>query len=444
MTAASQRAGIGGGGIRLDVGAGEGVRIAGAVDGGDVHALGLEGLGDAGGAGEEIEGGAGAGGLADPGEDGDEAALGTEVFDHRGASRRTTLRWAVMAPGDHPGTVPEGRWAEPAGPPSPDSHWVRWHSAYEDPSSSLSLRLRAVQSMVRAALDEVPARRRSASGGYPSRADPDREPVRRPGAGRHRRGGDPSKGSGGLGAAGRARPGPRRLRPGPRAAAGRAWPTGSGSSRATPRSATGTPSDVPADIVLVCGVFGNISAADITRTIQAMRGFCVPGGHVVWTRHRRPPDLHAGHPGRLRRRRVHRAGLRGPRGHRHDGRPPPPGWGDGALRPRPGLFDFVGDGSIPHEPRRADRMPTAGRADRPDRADADTDAATATASTRSSSCCHGVAHRPDGAGPGHRARHWSSSASMRSRAPSTPRSPSTTSASSPSPARSSSAPPPWG
>ena len=49
--------------------------------------------------------------------------------------------------------------------------------------------------------------------------------------------------------------------------------------------------DVPADIVLVCGVFGNISPADITRTIRAMRGFCVPGGHVVWTRHRRPPDL---------------------------------------------------------------------------------------------------------------------------------------------------------
>ena len=48
--------------------------------------------------------------------------------------------------------------------------------------------------------------------------------------------------------------------------------------------------DVPADIVLVCGVFGNISEADITRTIQAMPGFCAPGGHVVWTRHRLPPD----------------------------------------------------------------------------------------------------------------------------------------------------------
>ena len=48
---------------------------------------------------------------------------------------------------------------------------------------------------------------------------------------------------------------------------------------------------IPADIVLVCGVFGNISPGDITGTIQAMRGFCVPGGQVLWTRHRRPPDL---------------------------------------------------------------------------------------------------------------------------------------------------------
>ena len=56
------------------------------------------------------------------------------------------------------------------------SHWVRWHAPYEDPSSILSQRLAAVQSMVRAALDEIPGP------GYPSRADPDGEPVRGPGA----------------------------------------------------------------------------------------------------------------------------------------------------------------------------------------------------------------------------------------------------------------------
>ena len=34
---------------------------------------------------------------------------------------------------------------------------------------------------------------------------------------------------------------------------------------------------VPADLVLVCGVFGNISRSDLTRTIQALPGFCRSG-----------------------------------------------------------------------------------------------------------------------------------------------------------------------
>jgi hypothetical protein len=48
---------------------------------------------------------------------------------------------------------------------------------------------------------------------------------------------------------------------------------------------------VPADLVLVCGVFGNISDADIEATVRALPAFCAPGATVVWTRHRRPPDL---------------------------------------------------------------------------------------------------------------------------------------------------------
>src|SRR5271155_3216408 len=63
-------------------------------------------------------------------------------------SRRTTLRWAVMMPGDLPETPGAGA----------DSHWVRWHAPYEDPSSGLSQRLRAVQSMLGAALDEIAPR----------------------------------------------------------------------------------------------------------------------------------------------------------------------------------------------------------------------------------------------------------------------------------------------
>ena len=47
---------------------------------------------------------------------------------------------------------------------------------------------------------------------------------------------------------------------------------------------------VPADLVLICGLFGNIADADITRTIDACPQLCATGGHVIWTRHRRTPD----------------------------------------------------------------------------------------------------------------------------------------------------------
>jgi hypothetical protein len=48
---------------------------------------------------------------------------------------------------------------------------------------------------------------------------------------------------------------------------------------------------VPADLVLECGVFGNISDADVERTVRATPQLCAPGATVIWTRHRREPDL---------------------------------------------------------------------------------------------------------------------------------------------------------
>ncbi len=48
---------------------------------------------------------------------------------------------------------------------------------------------------------------------------------------------------------------------------------------------------VPADVVLVNGVFGNISDDDIVKTIEALPSLCAPGAIVTWTRHRREPDL---------------------------------------------------------------------------------------------------------------------------------------------------------
>ena len=48
---------------------------------------------------------------------------------------------------------------------------------------------------------------------------------------------------------------------------------------------------VPADLVLLCGIFGNISDADVRATVEAAPQLCAPGAEVVWTRHRHDADL---------------------------------------------------------------------------------------------------------------------------------------------------------
>jgi hypothetical protein len=48
---------------------------------------------------------------------------------------------------------------------------------------------------------------------------------------------------------------------------------------------------VPVDVLLLCGIFGNVSDADVERTIAAVPSLCRAGATVIWTRHRRPPDL---------------------------------------------------------------------------------------------------------------------------------------------------------
>jgi hypothetical protein len=47
----------------------------------------------------------------------------------------------------------------------------------------------------------------------------------------------------------------------------------------------------PPDLVLLADVFGNISDADVEATIEALPSVCAAGAVVVWTRHRRAPDL---------------------------------------------------------------------------------------------------------------------------------------------------------
>ena len=48
---------------------------------------------------------------------------------------------------------------------------------------------------------------------------------------------------------------------------------------------------VPADLVMVCGVFGNITGSDIRRTVGCCTQLCATGGTTLWTRGRTEPDL---------------------------------------------------------------------------------------------------------------------------------------------------------
>ncbi len=241
-----------------------------------------------------------------------------------------------MAPGDHPEAAPA---TEGASCSAADSHWVRWHEPYEDPSSPLSLRLRLVQSMVRDFLDAVPS----------TPPGPIRLVSMCAGQGRdvidvistHPRGAqvsallvelDPA-----LVVFARDRA----------AAAGVAEQV---------RIVEGDASlcrwyenGVPADLVLVCGVFGNISAGDIARTIQALPGFCRMGSEVIWTRHRRPPDATPAIRAGFAAAGFGEVAFEAPDGHvlgvgRHRlDAEPSPGAFDLTLK----LFDFVGDGGLP-------------------------------------------------------------------------------------------------
>jgi SAM-dependent methyltransferase len=48
---------------------------------------------------------------------------------------------------------------------------------------------------------------------------------------------------------------------------------------------------VPADLILACGIFGNVSDDDIRSTVNHLRELCAPGATVIWTRGRFAPDL---------------------------------------------------------------------------------------------------------------------------------------------------------
>jgi len=98
----------------------------------------------------------------------------------------------------------------------------------------------------------------------------------------------------------------------------------------------------PADLVLVCGVFGNITDADMERTVRQLPMLCAPDAHVIWTRHRRPPDVTPGVRVWFAEQGFEEVAFVAPEDsafgigmHRFAGSPLP-------FRPHVRMFDFVG------------------------------------------------------------------------------------------------------
>lgn len=48
---------------------------------------------------------------------------------------------------------------------------------------------------------------------------------------------------------------------------------------------------VPADVLLLCGIFGNIADDDVDYTVRNASRLCDEDAIVIWTRHTTPPDL---------------------------------------------------------------------------------------------------------------------------------------------------------
>ncbi|MFY9928890.1 MAG: SAM-dependent methyltransferase [Streptosporangiaceae bacterium] len=155
--------------------------------------------------------------------------------------------------------------------------WAAWHQAYDDPSSLLSTRLRSVQAHLSDAIGGAPAGRislvslcagqgRDVIGVLPSH--PRREDVR----------------------AVLVEADSRNAAVARRSAVAREL-LHVEVREADASLVAGFADALPADVLLLCGIFGNVSDSDIRRTVEAAPALCSLGASVIWTRHRRPPDL---------------------------------------------------------------------------------------------------------------------------------------------------------
>lgn len=153
--------------------------------------------------------------------------------------------------------------------PTPARDWADWHRAYDEPDSRLSRRLVAVQQHLRRAIDERDGELRLIS----MCAGQGRDVLGVLAA--HRRRHDISallvELDPGLAAIARAeaeRAGLDRVK------------VICGDAALTDNYAEAT----PADIVIACGVFGNISMEDLENTVLRIPGLCAAGATVIWTR----------------------------------------------------------------------------------------------------------------------------------------------------------------
>jgi hypothetical protein len=154
--------------------------------------------------------------------------------------------------------------------------WVEWHEAYDDPGSGLSARLASVRRQLAAGIDRAPpgpvrvislcaGQGHDVLGVLP--AHPRRDEV-----------------TAVLVEADATNAGAARRQT---AAAGLAQVEVRQADASQPASFADA---LPADVLLLCGIFGNVSDADIESTARAAPALCRAGATVIWTRHRREPD----------------------------------------------------------------------------------------------------------------------------------------------------------
>jgi hypothetical protein len=149
--------------------------------------------------------------------------------------------------------------------------YEEWHSSYDNPESGLSWRLRIVQQYVREALERHPGQIRILSlcagegrdvlGVLPERADADRVQT-------------------------------TLLELHPQIAQrARDAATAAGLHQVEVRTVDAGNTDsyvgaVPADLVLLVGIFGNLGDTDVQRLIRAAPQLCRPGATLLWSRGR--------------------------------------------------------------------------------------------------------------------------------------------------------------